>query len=61
MEPAAFVGRAVVAPHIRGSAGYNVQRKEPNILGARDCDFDLTVRETLPRNLSLNEAHLSLA
>jgi len=60
-EPAAFVGRAVVAPQITGSAGYNVQRKEPNVLGARNRDFFLTVRETLPRNLSLNKAALSLA
>jgi len=51
----------VEARQIRGSAGYKVQRKEKNILGARNCDFDLTVRETLPGNLSLNKADLSLA
>jgi hypothetical protein len=61
-EPAAFVSRAVVAPQNRGSAGYKVQRQEPNIiLEVRDCDFDLTVRKTLPTNLSLNESDLSLA
>jgi hypothetical protein len=59
-EPAAFVSRAVDAPQIRGSAGDKVQRQEPNILGVRDCDLDLTVREALPRNLSLNEVDLSL-
>jgi hypothetical protein len=61
-EPDAIVNRAVDAPQIRGSAGYKVQRQEPNIiLGVRDCDFDLTVCEALPRNLSLKEADLSLA
>jgi hypothetical protein len=44
-EPAAFLSRAADVPQIRGSAGYKVQRQEPNIiLGVRDCDFDLTVR-----------------
>jgi len=44
-EPDALVSRAADVPQIRGSAGYKVQRQEPNIvLGVRDCDFDLTVR-----------------